>query len=206
MMMARRDTAAARAKAVASDSADAERARLAGLIVRMAASDQAALAAFHDATLARAWGLTLRIVREAALAEEVIGDAYFQAWRSAAQYDPAKSSPLTWLLMLCRSRALDALRAREPAQPHEDPHSLIDESAAPAAEDPLDLLTAASANRAVHAALAALSPDQRQMIALAFFRGLSHQEIATCTEVPLGTVKSQIRRALAALRSRLGTT
>lgn len=183
---------------------DTNRAMLAGLVVRMAASDERALAEFYDATLGKAYGLTLRLVRHAGLAEEVVSDAYHQVWREAARYDAARGAPLTWLLMICRSRALDALRARDSAVLHEAPETLVPEADQPRDEDPLDLITATRSRRAVHEALTSLAPVQRQMIGLAFFRGLTHQEIADETEVPLGTVKSQIRRALEALRGVLG--
>ena len=181
-------------------AAESKRARLEALVRRMALREEPALAEFYDATLGSAYGLTKRIVRNAALAEEVVGDAYFQAWRSAGRYDEARSGPLTWLLMICRSRALDALRARDVAIVHEAPETLKAEADQQAGDNPLDLLAAVESRSAVHGALRALSATQRQMIGLAFFRGLSHQEIAEHTKVPLGTVKSQIRRALEALR------
>lgn len=184
--------------------ADPNRVVLAGLVERMAARDEGALGDFYDATLGKAYGLTLRLVRNAALAEEVVGDAYHQAWREAGRYDRARGAPLTWLLMICRSRALDALRARDPAIAHDAPETLIPEADQPRDDDPLDLLAAVESRRALHGALASLSPGQRQMIGLAFFRGLSHQEIAEHTQLPLGTVKSQVRRALEALRGMLG--
>jgi len=181
----------------------AERSRLVALIGRMAARNEPALAEFYDLTVGKAYALALRITRSAPLAEEVVADAFHQAWRGAGRYDPKRSGPLTWLLMMCRSRALDALRARDPALVHDAPETLVAEGDAPQGEGPLDLLQALESRHAVHAAVATLSAAQRQMIALAFFRGLSHQEIATHMNAPLGTVKSQIRRALDALRRHL---
>lgn len=178
-------------------------ATLAGLVRRMVDRDESALAAFYDATVTRAYGLALRIVRNAALAEEVVADAYHQAWREAARFDAARGNPIAWMLVICRTRALDALRARDPAIPHEDPASLIDEADAADDDDPMHRVASGQANSAVNRALARLSPAQRQMVALAFYRGLSHQEIADQTRQPLGTVKSQIRRALAAMKSDL---
>src|SRR6185295_15048586 len=96
---------------------------LALLVERMVARDQTALAEFYDATLGKAYSITLRIVRNSALAEEVVGDAYHQAWREAAHYDCTRGGPLTWLLMICRSRALDALRARSATASHEAPET-----------------------------------------------------------------------------------
>ena len=189
--------------AAPADKAARERERLANLVRRMAEQDESALAAFYDATVGNAYGVALRIVGSPALAEECVADAFHQAWREAGRYDSERSNPLTWLLMICRSRALDRWRSRDPAVAHEDPSSLLADVDCPRDDDPLNLLTAVEARRSIHAALAALAPVQRQMIALAFFRGLSHAEIATHTRQPIGTVKSQIRRALAVLRRAL---
>jgi RNA polymerase sigma-70 factor (ECF subfamily) len=182
---------------------EAERARLVALVARMARRDEPALAEFYDRTAGKAYAMALRVAGNAALAEEVVADAFHQAWRDAARYDPARSGPVTWLLMMCRSRALDALRARDPALLHEAPETLVPEADCGHADDPLDLLAAVERGSEVHAALGELSPAQRQMLGLAFFRGLTHQEIAAQTGLPLGTVKSQIRRALDAMRQRL---
>lgn len=185
------------AKAAAADP-------LAALVERMAARDESALAEFYDATLGKAYGMTLRMLRDAALVEEVLSDAYHQTWREAGRYDRARSAPLTWLMMICRSRALDALRARDIAVAHEDPATLQCDADQQRGNDPLDLLTATRSRNDVHVALRTLTPPQRQMIGLAFFRGFSHREIAEQTKIPLGSVKSQIRRAVDALRGVLG--
>jgi RNA polymerase sigma-70 factor (ECF subfamily) len=179
---------------------------LARLIARMAAGDEAALAAFYDATVARAYGLALRIAGNPALAEEVVVDTYHQAWREARRFAANRGAPMAWLAMMCRSRALDALRARDPALLHDDPASLVADGEQPRDEDPQDLLATTQAQGALHAALAALTPAQRQMVALAFFRGMTHEEIAAHAALPLGTVKSQIRRALEVLRRTLTAT
>jgi len=135
----------------------------------------------------------------------VTEDVYFQVWRQASRYDPARGRPLGWLLTLARSRALDQLRRRDEAVCHPEPETLHHEEPGGEfdASDPLDLLAATRAHRSLHQALEALEPVPRQMVALAFFRGLSHEEIASHTALPLGTVKSHIRRALAVLRTAL---
>jgi RNA polymerase sigma-70 factor (ECF subfamily) len=167
--------------------------------------DERALAALYDATFARVFGLVQRIVRSAALAEEVVEDAYFQVWRQAVRFDPARGKALTWLLAMARSRAIDTLR-REARFAHD---TLDDEchpepaDSQPAHDDLLDL----ARNRAdLHQALMLLGAQPRQLVSMSFFRGLSHEEIAEQMELPLGTVKSQIRRALLALREALGDT
>lgn len=166
--------------------------------------DERALAALYDASLGRVWGLVHRIVRSSALAEEVVEDTYFQVWRQAPRFDPARGSAITWLLGMARSRAIDTLRREARHQ-----HDALDDGGlqgsadaqAPASDA---LLDAARHHAALHQALLALGPQPRQLVALAFFRGLSHDEIADQTCLPLGTVKSQIRRALLQLRSLLG--
>ena len=185
---------------------------LAALIARIARQDEDALGALYDATVGRVYGLALRILRDEQGAEEVAEEVFFQVWRQAGRYDGARGRPLGWLLNLARSRALDQLRRRDEALSHPDPTTLhaeeagggLDFSESRESHDPQDLLAATEANRGLHRALAALEPVPRQMVALAFFRGLTHEEIAVSTNVPLGTVKSHIRRALTALRAALG--
>src|SRR5262245_24000792 len=190
--------------AVEAGPADPQQADLAALVARMAAGDEAALGTFYDATMPRVYGLAVRICGNFATAEEVAADVYHQCWTGAARYDPARSKVMTWLLMICRSRAIDAVRSRDPALAHEAPETLAeDDDGRPRASDPEDLLDLMQSGTAVHAALATLSPVQRQLIGLAFFRGLSHQEMAAHSKLPLGTVKAHIRRALELLRQTL---
>ena len=165
--------------------------------------DERALLALYEATLSRVYGLVLRLVRRTQLAEEVAEEVYFQVWRQAPRFDPERGRPLTWLLGMARSRAIDAIR-REARFQHEE---LDEESAplsAPAAESGDELLSVAQGHAELHRALLLLKPQPRQLVALAFFNGLSHEEIASQTSLPLGTVKSQIRRALITLREALG--
>jgi RNA polymerase sigma factor (sigma-70 family) len=187
----------------ASTAPAADDACLAQWIDRIVARDEAALAALYDATLSRTYGLVLRIVRRAALAEEVVEDTYFQVWRQAPRFDAQRGKALTWLLAMARSRAIDALRREARFR-----HDSLDDEAAPEPADAQpaqdELLALATRHADLHQALMALQAQPRQLVALAFFRGLSHEEIASHTDLPLGTVKSQIRRALLTLRQRLG--
>lgn len=178
-------------------------AQLAAWIEAVADHDERALAALYDATFSRVFGLVQRMLRNAALAEEVVEDTYFQVWRQALRFDPVRGKPLTWLLAMARSRAIDALR-REARFQHDE---LADDEAAAAAgaAPPVDeLLDLARHRSELHQALMRLGAQPRQLVSLAFFRGLSHEEIAEQTRLPLGTVKSQIRRALLSLRQLLG--
>lgn len=166
-------------------------------------SDEQALAALYDATLSRVYGLVLRVVRRPALAEEVVEDTYFQVWRQAVRFDPERGNAIAWLLGMARSRAIDALR-REARFNHP---SLDDDEVADVVGPGLpadELLDAARGHAELHRALLLLNAQPRQLVALAFFRGLSHEAIASQTCLPLGTVKSQIRRALITLRQALG--
>jgi RNA polymerase sigma-70 factor (ECF subfamily) len=168
----------------------------------MAQHDEQALGDFYDQTLGRAYALALRIVRRPDTAEEVVEDAYFQAWREASRYDAGRGAPLAWLLTIVRSRALDALRRRDDAQTYNDPMEF--EARIGADENgPEEILAAVERSSAVHAALLGLSPQARQLVALAFFRGLTHEEVAACCRMPLGTVKTVLHRACAKLREHL---
>lgn len=178
---------------------DLQTAALTQLIARMAAGDEAALARLYDLTLARVHGLALRIAGRRDLAEEICVETYWQAWREALRYDSARGEPLAWLMMMTRSRALDALRRQDRATPCPDPETLFDNECAPDTS-PLDCLMAAERASALGRALAQLTPIQRQMVGLAFYRDLSHQEISNETGLPLGTVKSHLKRAQDALR------
>jgi RNA polymerase sigma-70 factor (ECF subfamily) len=190
------------AAAMPDDPGLALQRELVPLVARMAARDEAALATLYDRTAGKVYAFALRLAAQSALAEEITVDVFHQAWREAARYDATRARVLTWLIMMCRSRALDRLRAAEPAMTHADPASLVDEPAG--ADAPPDLLDAFDRSSALHDALARLAPTHRQLVGLAFFRGLSHQEIAEHARMPLGTVKSHLRRALTELRTALG--
>jgi RNA polymerase sigma factor (sigma-70 family) len=165
----------------------------------MARGDEAALGALYDATLGKVYGFALRITGKPEAAEEVVGDVYLQAYRDAARFDTSRGPVIAWLMMLTRSRALDHLRRRDVAESHPEPETLHPERHI-GENDPLDGLLEVEGHAQLKFALEALSPMQRQMLALAFYRDLSHQEIADHTGLPLGTVKSHIRRALEKLK------
>ena len=168
---------------------------LAEYVERMARGDQRALASLYDETLERVYAVAYRILADVAASEEAVSDVYLQAWCNAGRYDPSRADVVTWLLVMCRSRALDALRKR-PRAAEEDlatPARAPDET-----QDPCEAFERSSA---VRECLARLSPEQVHLVALAFFRGYSHSEISALTSVPLGSVKSTIRNALMDMRS-----
>ena len=175
---------------------------LAGLLQRIARQDEAAFGELYDATVGRIHGMALRILRNPQAAEEATEDAFFQIWRQAPRFDPTRGRPLAWMLTIVRSRALDQLRRADDAILHPDPAGLVGPESGPAAE-PAALVIELETRTTLHQALYQLDPVPRQMIALAFFRGLTHEELAAHAGLPIGTVKSHIRRALGVLRQAL---
>lgn len=177
--------------------ADAQERASRVLLQRIAQQDQAALAELYDQTVGRVYGVALRIVRRTDLAEDVASEVFLQIWRNAGRYDPSRGDVLAWILVITRSRALDQLRRLDEADLHPDPQQLVEHDTH---ATPVELLTAIQSNHELHAKLQKLTPEQRQLIGLAFFKGFSHQEIADHTRLPLGTVKTHLRRALGVLR------
>ncbi len=167
--------------------------------------EEAALGALYDATISLLFGAAVRVLRDEESSEEVVSDVYLQVWREPDRYDVARGSVRTWLLVMCRSRALDALRRRQPAVVHLDPDEL-GEAQQDGALGPEDLMLAVEEGTRVRECLLSLTPWQRQLLSLAFFRGMSHSEIAAIEGSPLGTVKGQIRQALQTMRVQLERT
>ena len=180
---------------------------LSRLLGRAGLGDRAAFATLYERTSSHLYAVVLRINRDRAHAEDVLQEVYVNVWRAAKSFDAAQSQPLTWLTSIARNRAIDSLR-RAQAQPRtttqqggidrEDDDvydTVIDD-----APGPLDLLGRASDARALASCMESLSAMQRQSVALAFFQGLSHAEVAGQLRQPLGTVKSWVRRALQSLK------
>src|SRR5689334_17089595 len=175
-------------------------ARLMELLARTALSDQRAFAELYRATSSHLYAVALRILREPPAAEEALQESFVNVWHHARSYVAAKSQPLTWLTSIVRNRCLDQLRRREveTLAMNDD-----DEASQVPAEDPtpLERLISGGDARAVGACVETLDAGQKQAIALAFFQGLSHAELARHLRQPLGTVKSWIRRGLERLRT-----
>ena len=178
---------------------------LPALIGKIVDQDQSAFSTLFKATSARVHGLAYRVTGCVQLAEEVTEDTFFQVWRQAPRFDPTRGTAMAWIMTIARSRALDAWRSAPPFD--SQPDYEVDSGEQTQSQDaPPDLLSAIEQTDQLHAALASLDALPRQLVALAFFRGLSHDEIATTTGLPLGTVKSHIRRALAQLKAALNPT
>lgn len=179
--------------------------RLADLLRLTAGGDDRALARLYDATHRLVYGLCLRILRDPDAADEAVMDVYMQVWRQAGQYDRGRGAPLAWLLTVARSRALDRRRARARNRALTDPlETAMDLPAGGPSPDDAPVL--AQQRDRVAAALAQLSPEQRDAIHAAFFSGLSHSEVADALGAPLGTVKTRIRTGMMRLREILQPT
>ena len=174
------------------------------LLGRAGLGDRAAFATLYERTSSHLLGVVLRIQRDRAQAEDILQEVYVNVWRAAQSFDAAQSQPLTWLSSIARNRAIDSLR-RTQTQPQFRSTSLdedndVYDTVADDAPGPLDLLSRASDARALSSCMQGLSAQQRQSVALAFFDGLSHAEVAEQMRQPLGTVKSWVRRALMSLK------
>jgi RNA polymerase sigma factor (sigma-70 family) len=185
-----------------------EASRLLGaLMYRVALRDQAAFKQLYDATSHCLLGIVMRMLRERAWAEDVLQEIYVNVWNTAPNYSTLKAQPMTWLMTIARHRALDALRSKRTERQHVVPAATNlddDESSVPDVADerigPLDqLLQSTEAQRLRHC-LQGLESTQRQAIALAFYDGLTHAELALHMRQPLGTVKAWVRRGLERLR------
>lgn len=172
---------------------------LADLLARIAAQDAAALAALYDATSAKLMGVCLRILRDRSESEDVLQEVYVTVWRRAGAFNPARGvSPVTWLAVIARNRAIDRLRARDPLR------GAAGEDAAMALPDlaPLADTRIAAAQDAgrLYACLDELEARTSEVIRTAFFEGVAYEALAERLGQPIGTVKSWIRRGLRRLK------
>ncbi|MGH9221623.1 MAG: sigma-70 family RNA polymerase sigma factor [Vicinamibacterales bacterium] len=170
------------------------------MLRRIAAGESAALGELYDRYGSQSYGLALRIVGNAGDAEEIVQDVFLHVWRQSERYDPARATPIGWILMLTRSRAIDRLRARK-SRPPVGPGDL-DWGLEPAHNQEMAAITRETATR-VKAELDALPDPMRQAVELAYYDGLTHSEIAEQLQEPLGTVKTRLRSALIRLRATL---
>ena len=170
------------------------------LIGRVGAGDGAALMALYDRHNRAAFGLAYRILGDAATAEEVVQDAFLSLWRNAKSFDTSRGGVRTWLLTIVHNRAIDRIRA---AKSRGSTVELEVADFAGIADDPWDQVTDQLDGAQVREAVAELPPDQRDAIDLAYFQGLTHQEIAERMQLPLGTVKGRLRLGLRMLATAL---
>jgi RNA polymerase sigma-70 factor, ECF subfamily len=172
------------------------------LIRRIAAGDQDALAELYDSASRSIFGLVLRILNDPSASEEVTLEVFTQVWKQAGAYDPRRGTPSAWLLTIARSRAIDRFRSTDQTRKRSEPLASV-ELTASSGDNPEDTASEAEMRRVVRSALDTLPPEQRQVIELAYFSGLSHSEIAERLKQPLGTVKTRTRLAMIRLRDTL---
>ncbi|MCU7845344.1 MAG: sigma-70 family RNA polymerase sigma factor [Candidatus Thiodiazotropha sp. (ex Monitilora ramsayi)] len=168
------------------------------LLAACALNDQKAFARLYQMTSANLYGVVLRILNREAWAEDCLQEAFVKIWNNAESYRPYLAAPMTWMMTIARNQALDQLRRRRREVMESDGHTFLEE--ADTDPLPLDNLTQSDEGLRLKACLELLNENQRQMIALAYFKGLTHDELANQTDAPLGTVKTWIRRGLAQLR------
>lgn len=176
---------------------------LMALIDRVAAREEAALKALYDQTSGKLYGLALRVTTHREWAEDALQEAFLQVWKNAADYRASLSPPMAWLGLIVRSRALDQLRRHKAEREHLTDE--LDDALADTLEgdsaNPMDTSLASQQAWALHQCLTRLENQQREVVSLAYLRDLSHGELAQQLKLPLGTVKSWIRRGLDQLRT-----
>lgn len=166
------------------------------LLARVARDrDRSAFAAVYDRLSPRVYGFLLKLLGNRTDADDVLQETFLQVWNQAERFDPSRASPDGWMLMIARSRAADRLRKRATAKTLGEPATEPATTAHPGEQ----LETADSAGR-VSAALARIPPEQGELIRLAFYDGLTHEQIARTLGLPLGTVKTRIRLGMMRLR------
>ncbi len=181
-------------------SADPEGRLDADLLLRTAAGDEAAFGQLYDRFAPGLYSVVLRMVRDEREAEDILQDGFSHIWRRASTYDPARSGAFTWAVMVLRNKAIDRLRVRMRIE------RTLEKATAefrhfPDADDAAALEPQMREQRAlVRKALTQIPDEQREAVQLAFFTGLTHEEIAGQLNAPLGTVKARIRRGLLRLR------
>jgi len=165
------------------------------LIAAIAAGDDAAFRQVYDLRAGRLYGIALRITRQGPLAADAVQDAFLELWRNAGRFDARRGDPDVWLASLVRYRALDIARRLHREVPSDDLPEPVDTD-----PDPLERMVTSSDTAALRECLDTLKPDRRTLLSLAFLDGLSHSELAARLHVPIGSVKTWIRRGLHSLR------
>lgn len=173
------------------------------LIRRMCDADETALVALYDRWMRSLYSLVFHLLKDADEAEDVVEETFWQAWRKASSYEPSRGAVSTWLLTIGRRRALDRLRAK--GRRREESMTSVRELAdvASPAGDPSQAMESSERRTHVLAALSSLPDEQREVLELGYFKGMSQSEIADMTGQPLGTVKTRMRLALQKLREPL---
>jgi RNA polymerase sigma-70 factor (ECF subfamily) len=175
---------------------------LVALLARTAEQDRTAFSALYAATSAKLMGVVSRIIPRKDQAEDVLQDVYIRIWNRAGSYDPHKASPIAWLATIARNRAIDEVRRRAPVSIEDAPQAL---EVADEGLNPLDAAQQSEELQRLKACLQGLEADRREIVLLAYYTGLSRDEIAQRFGHPVGTIKTWLHRSLAQLRKCLGS-
>jgi RNA polymerase sigma-70 factor, ECF subfamily len=174
---------------------------LAALLARVALRDRAAFEQVYRATCAHLLGIAFRVLKQRERAEEVLQESFMNVWHGAAGYRPTVASPMTWLINIVRNRAIDALRS---GKTERGSTIALDEEALQVAADerqqPPQLLDDSLTRLKIDSCMASLGAQQRQALALAYYSGMVHTQIADALNAPLGTAKAWVRRGLDKLK------
>jgi len=179
--------------------AEASRSQITAALARVAAGDRAALRMVYQDTSAKLFGVCLRILKDRSEAEDVLQDVYLTVWHKAGSFDPGRASPITWLIAMARNRSIDRLRAGAVSRRMasiEEAHAVSDP-----APDAVERIERIEQHRRLAGCLEELEARQSAAIRAAFLDGVTYEELATRMRVPLGTMKSWIRRGLLKLRA-----
>jgi RNA polymerase sigma-70 factor, ECF subfamily len=172
------------------------------LLAAVAKGDQAAFERLYEATRAKLYGVVLRILRRADLADEVIQEAYLKVWNSAGQFDPAMASPITWMVAIARNRAIDLVRRKSEVSIEEEPEAMEIAAESP---DPLAPREMGEELNRLLDCMGQLDEERRRLVLLAYYSGWSRDRLAAEFEMSVNTVKTWLRRALIDIRECLGS-
>ena len=175
---------------------------LIALIDRVALADEKALRELYELTSYKLYGVAVRVVTNREWAEDVLQEAFINIWRIAGDYKATLSPPMAWMALVVRSRGLDFLRRRasDRADKMQELDDVISDTVAGDSPNPMDVAQASEQAKALHNCLSLLDNKQREVVSLAYMRDMSHAELAEQLKLPLGTVKTWIRRGLDQLR------
>ena len=176
--------------------------QLIALIDRVALADESALKELYEMTSSKLYGVAVRVVSNKSWAEDVLQEAYINIWRIAGDYKASLSPPMAWMCLIVRSRGLDFLRRRrsDRADAVQELDDVLSDTLEGDSANPMDTALAGEQAWALHQCLSQLDNKQREVVSLAYLRDLSHGELAEQLKLPLGTVKTWIRRGLEQLR------
>ena len=176
-------------------------AELVWLLAAVAKEDEAAFERLYVATRAKLYGVVLRILRRQDLAEEVIQETFVKVWNNAAQFNPAVSSPITWMAAIARNRAIDLVRKRSELSIEEEPSAMDVAAETP---DPLARREMSEELKRLLECVGRLEPDRQKLVLLAYYTGWSREQLATKFATPVNTVKTWLRRSMMDIRECLG--